>query len=46
MMQVTDSARFGARRSHIVEAEGSHMIMISQLKAVTDTIMKALHTVA
>jgi len=32
--------------AQIVEAEGSHVIMISQPQVVTDTIMKALQTVA
>ena len=33
-------------KAQIVEAEGSHVIMISQPQVVTDTIMKALQTVA
>jgi pimeloyl-ACP methyl ester carboxylesterase len=33
-------------KAHIVEVEGSHVIMISQPQAVTDTIMKALQAVA
>ena len=33
-------------KAHITEVEGSHVIMISQPKAVTDTIMSALQTVA
>jgi pimeloyl-ACP methyl ester carboxylesterase len=33
-------------KAHIVEVEGSHMIMISQPKVVADTIMNALQTVA
>ena len=33
-------------KAQIVEVEGSHVIMISQPQAVTDTIMKALQTVA
>ena len=32
-------------KAHIAEVEGSHVIMISQPQAVTDTIMKALQTV-
>jgi pimeloyl-ACP methyl ester carboxylesterase len=33
-------------KAQIVEAEGSHVIMISQPQVVTDTIMKALQAVA
>ena len=33
-------------KAHIAEVEGSHVIMISQPQAVTDTIMKALQAVA
>jgi pimeloyl-ACP methyl ester carboxylesterase len=33
-------------KTHIAEVEGSHVIMISQPQAVTDTIMKALQAVA
>jgi hypothetical protein len=33
-------------KAHITEVEGSHVIMISQPQAVTDTIMSALQTVA
>jgi hypothetical protein len=33
-------------KAQIVEVEGSHVIMISQPQAVTDTIMKALQAVA
>jgi hypothetical protein len=33
-------------KAHITEVEGSHVIMISQPQAVTDTIMSALRTVA
>ena len=33
-------------KAEITEVEGSHVIMISQPQAVTDTIMKALQTVA
>jgi pimeloyl-ACP methyl ester carboxylesterase len=32
--------------AQIVEVDGSHVIMISRPQAVTDTIMKALETVA
>lgn len=33
-------------KTHIAEVEGSHVIMISQPQAVTDTIIKALQAVA
>lgn len=33
-------------KAHIAEVEGSHVIMISQPQAVTDTIIKALQAVA
>jgi hypothetical protein len=32
-------------KAQIVEAEGSHVIMISQPQVVTDTILKALQAV-
>ena len=43
-----DVVRSMAKRAnaHIAEVAGSHVIMISQPQAVTDTIMKALHAVA
>jgi pimeloyl-ACP methyl ester carboxylesterase len=43
-----DVVRSMAKRANaqITEVEGSHVIMISQPQAVTDTIMKALRTVA
>ena len=44
----SDVVRSMAQRAkaQIVEVEGSHVIMISQPQAVTDTIMKALQAVA
>ena len=43
-----DVVRSMAKRAgaEITEVEGSHVIMISQPQVVTDTIMKALQTVA
>jgi pimeloyl-ACP methyl ester carboxylesterase len=42
-----DVVRFVAQRAgaEITELEGSHVIMVSQPRAVTDVILKALHTV-
>jgi hypothetical protein len=40
------TSRGPARQGHIVEVEGSHVIMISQPQVVADTIMKALEKVA
>ncbi len=44
----TDVVRAQARRAgaDIVEVEGSHVIMLSQPDAVTNQILKAIHTVS
>jgi hypothetical protein len=43
----SDVIRSEAQRAgaHIVEVEGSHVIMISQPKTVTDLILQAVHAV-